>query len=654
LLKAFGQKRCIGKGHLNITLSIKSVMTWTHLLSSLDRSQRENDSALILDSLRHILSRLALADGTNSLIFDDNSKAEVETLFAASSKLLAFKHPLVRKLAGWILLIIGNNDHFEDRELYLLAVNSLIANGTANPDYLTRGKALTVCWQLGRNQSLTDHQLEVPDLKETAVKDCEYVRRLAVLFAFDLGDADADRLEKLIKTDSDPVVIVNAFVVLAGINNGDARLSKDLILHAMSQLITFSEPSKASFIAVLSELTSGCDIDWTDDDSIVLLNHLDGCLDGSSAANLILASAFLLQTVDSSSLLSKNELRSQILDRVLPSLWKQLDKGPEVAHQVLDFLLSEVSKTPNLVGLLTQDGIEWCHISPRDPVFLVLKKVEILVKLATTNRESQQNSTILHAILSQLFTWTTASHNSTIVESALVAVTQIRSLSMRSLLENSHRLDVVGKCESPAEASGKDDSQAVFRRCMNHVLGLLDQPSPIIVASALCALKEALEDFDEFSVDVAKDAIEDDPLEDEASQSKTYLYQLMSKIPGCIVVLQKAKRGLRDRALSAVLFFVEKYSWALHPSTSSAYILEDLYLKHFVKDPVALYKSRDDRTSSKLKIELLSTAMKIFVQRPNETLPLLKEMIARFDLDQDVFLSLKSHRLFGLSDSFCN
>ena len=47
---------------------------------------------------------------------------------------------------------------------------------------------------------------------------------------------------------------------------------------------------------------------------------------------------------------------------------------------------------------------------------------------------------------------------------------------------------------------------------MNHVIGLLDQPSPVIVASALNALKEALQEFDEFSIDVAKDATEDKSL----------------------------------------------------------------------------------------------------------------------------------------------
>ena len=646
-------------------------MNWKPLLAALDRGQRENDVPSLLDSQRQILAHLSLVNGISpaSLFHDDASKTEIETVFAECSKLLAFKHPLVRKLAGWILLILSNNDNFENRELFLLAVNSLVASGTSHPDYLSRGKALTVAWQLDRGGSLSETRLGASDLKESAIKDCEYVRRLAVLFTDNaLNDGSIERLVGLLDAESDPVVIINAFVVLAGIENGESRLKKEMFFSALTKLATFSESSKASFITILSELTDRSKIKWIDEDVVALLNLLDGCLDGGSAANLLVASGFLLRVIDPSSLDIKADLRSQLFRRILPSLWVQLEKGPEVTHEVLDFVLTEISRNPNLCEELTRDGIEWCHISPRDPVFLVLKKIEILVKLATTtttstttkNSKGQQYSSLLHAILSQLFTWTTASHNSKIVEMSLVAVTRIRSLSMKTLLETSGRVDsesdVIESDRSSADVDVTDGCQAVFRRCMNHVIGLLDQPSPVIVASALNALKEALQDFDEFSIDVAEDASEDNTSLDideaslaASSQTETsYLHQLMSKIPGCVVVLQKAKLSLREKAISGVLFFLEKYAWALHPSASPAYILEDLYFKHFDK----YNNNNNDKMSSKVKIELLSTSLKIFAKRPNETLPLLKEIISKFDRDPDMFLSLKSHKLFNLHDSF--
>jgi len=681
-------------------------MTWKPLLDALDRGQRENDVSLLLVSLRRIMAHLSLVNGvgTNSLFIDNASKSEIETVFAESSKLLAFKHPLVRKLAGWILLIIGNNNCFENRELYLLAVNSLVASGTSNPDYLTRGKALTVSCQLGHG-SRTGEEGEGgrvgascgPDLKQSALKDCEYVRRLAVLFAGDdSSDANIDALVGLVESESDPVVLLNVIVVLAGTEKGASRLTKEVVLSALTKLSTFPESNKASFITILTELTDRCKVEWADEDVLTLLNLLDGCLEGgeSGGASILLASGFLLRLIDASSLDMKADLRSQLFDRFLPSLWKLLEtNGPEVAHQAIDFLTIELSRNPCSCSRLIRDGIEWAHVSPRDPAFLVLKKIELLVQIASSalpsggTTEGQRYSALLHAILSQIFVWTTTTtRSSKIAETSLVAVTRIQSLSVKTLLEVSDRVekeeDVKGdlKVDGPDE---KDGCQAVFRRCMNHVIGLLDQPSPVIVASALNALKEALQEFDEFSIDVAKDATEDkslctqesikeeidkageaegflvgpvkdametsvtrdNSLEDDAAQSKTYLRQLLVKIPGCILIIRKTKLPLREKAISAILFFLERYSWAVHPSASPAYILEDLYSNHF--DSLGMRK-----LSSKLKAELLSTATKLFSMRPNQTLPLLKEIISVFDRDPDMFLSLNSHKLFHLLDSF--
>merc|ERR1712168_16727 len=96
-----------------------------------------------------------------------------------------------------------------------------------------------------------------------------------------------------------------------------------------------------------------------------------------------------------------------------------------------------------------------------------------------------------------------------------------------------------------------------------------------------------------------------------------------------ILIIRKTKLPLREKAISAILFFLERYSWAVHPSASPAYILEDLYSNHF--DSLGMRK-----LSSKLKAELLSTATKLFSMRPNQTLLLLKEIISVFDRDPDV------------------
>ena len=118
----------------------------------------------------------------------------------------------------------------------------------------------------------------------------------------------------------------------------------------------------------------------------------------------------------------------------------------------------------------------------------------------------------------------------------------------------------------------------------------------------------------------------------------------MSKLPRCIATIENAKSSSRQKAVSAILFFVEKYSWALS-RTKPAYILEDLFLKHIIacREKKAL--------STKVKLEFLSTTLKCFVVSPNETLPLLKDAVSHFNKDSDRFLHQNSHKFFYFFDS---
>ena len=608
-------------------------MDWRRILVALDRGQREGDSASVLASLRDVLADLSIDAGFGANLACQNLR-EIESVFAEASKLLASKHPLVRKLAGWILLIVGNNENFLNGQLHLLAVNSLVANGTTHPDFVTRGKALAVSRQLSYRaaDAAAELKLNAGNLNAKAMDDSEYVRRLAVLHV-ETEKADAvERLVDLLEAETDPLVIVNAFLVLAAVETGASRLTKQICFSSLSKLTGFTEPGKASFLVVLTELTADSKVEWTSEDVIALLNLLDDDLDGSGAAILVMAARFLLLAVRAASI--KNDLPTQIYNRLLPSLWKQFDKGPEISHEMLDFLLVECESDLKLCQLLSRNGIDWCHISPRDPVFLVLKKIKMLVKLAT-NCEERKNPPFLHSILSQLFTWTSATRHAKIAEASLMAVTRIRTLSMKTLL---------GASDGDGVVIDDDESQTVFQRCMDHVLGLLDQPSPNIVASALNALRDALEDFDEFSVDVGKEAAsaaDDDG--DDGIEAETYLHQLMSKIPRCIAILENAKSSSRQKAVSALLFFIERYSWALS-RTKPAYILEDLFHKHIA--------CREQKVlTTKVKLEFLSTTVKCFVVSPNETLPLLKDATSHFNKDPDTFLHQNSHKFFYIFDS---
>ena len=287
--------------------------------------------------------------------------------------------------------------------------------------------------------------------------------------------------------------------------------------------------------------------------------------------------------------------------------------------------------------------------------------MEILVKLASCSssdaRRKKDHAILLHSILSQLFTWSSASHHPKVVEMSLLAVTRIRNLAMIVMLEAGSCDDRDVEEEGNENDSSKDNSsQGVFRRCMNHVLDLLDRPSPVVMGSALIAMRDALRDFDEFAVDVGKDATDVDnanePVVGESSsftKNTHYIHQLMAKIPRCIVVLEDAKMPLRERSISAILFLVEKYPWALPGGTSPAYILEDLFDGHF---SVGSNGKKTAIKSTSLKMEFLSAALISFVDQPNETLPILKQAVTQFNDDQDVFLQLKAHRLFFLLSSF--
>ena len=171
-------------------------MEWKQLEHDLTQCQSDADVPASLRTLRRILSTLSLENGLGTGVSYHDCQREMRTVFAEVSKLVASKHPLVRKLAGWVVLAIGNDANFEGGDLHLLAVNSLIANGS-HPDFVTRGKALTLSRQLMHVTS-TEMAEHSPMQNDQAMKDCEYVRRLAVIFT---RAAESAALVDMIETD---------------------------------------------------------------------------------------------------------------------------------------------------------------------------------------------------------------------------------------------------------------------------------------------------------------------------------------------------------------------------------------------------------------------------------------------------------------------
>lgn len=245
----------------------------------------------------------------------------------------------------------------------------------------------------------------------------------------------------------------------------------------------FSDLDKASLLKIVTNLTKSSKLIWSSEEAINLLNLLDPYLDSCSPSVVLVNLKFLLivirnvKNAPKQSAVQKSELEVQVLKRCIPTLLNASRDNPEASHQVFALLLKECSR-PELSDLLTKGGIDWCTICPRDPPFLVLAKIDMLVFLVTNEKANPTvNAGLLNEVLSQLFMWTTGSNIVCIIEKSLLAVTRIRSLSLQILLESS---------DLHQDSEAVKESLAIFQRCLSHMLDLLDQPSPPIVAGALC------------------------------------------------------------------------------------------------------------------------------------------------------------------------
>jgi len=113
-------------------------------LKQLDQYEGTEKLSLILQDVLTNLS-LDIGLGGNSLF---SESVDVESIFSKVVKLLASKNLLVKKLSGWIILIITNNPNFKSHDLHLLAVNSLVRNYSLNPEFMSKGKSLVTMCQL--------------------------------------------------------------------------------------------------------------------------------------------------------------------------------------------------------------------------------------------------------------------------------------------------------------------------------------------------------------------------------------------------------------------------------------------------------------------------------------------------------------------------
>jgi len=446
------------------------------------------------------------------------------------------------------------------------------------------------------------------------MNDCDYVRRLAIcLLEIDL---DVDYLTELLQKETDPFVIINGVSILYSAKSGPDLFTTKFCLMVISKIDLVSDQSKASFLSIVKVMIDKKLIHFNSEESISLLNLVDKNFDSSSPSLLIKTLKLVFAAFDNH--VSNLRLHQQILERISNALVSQLENGGEGGFLVMNFLASELENFPAL-GSIVEKSFDYCDIFLKDPVFLVLSKIDLLTKFALHYGCSAK---VYDMIMSKLCLWQSFSHRVEVLDKSLFALGTLCSHLISALNLNLPEDGISHLNKSSKKLTIlKSDIVPLVEKYLNQMVNLLFYPAPNVVASGL---KSLLQPFKVLKL-VNSDAI--------PSSLIAIITFAIEAFPDCIEKLAGSQCNLCEEALTTMFFCMQHLENHVRLNTP-AYILEDVF------DLVTLDTGFWQKSSMTFKCDLVFTAFHCFKCCPNQTLPVLKSILVRIKREDDEFLQL--------------
>ncbi|KAK7108154.1 AP-4 complex subunit beta-1-like [Littorina saxatilis] len=301
-----------------------------------------------------------------------NEGEDMYMLLPSMVKLLAHPDLCVKKLAGEVLI-----QHRKDTtEMVLLAINTLVQDAEeSNP--MIRGLALRTLSSL-HHEAVTEHLERI--LVKTLSDRSAQVRRVAVLACAKLYRKSPssvreagiiDILYGMIR-DPDPTVVINCLSALEEIlkEEGGVVINKAIAYHLVKKLQSFPTWSQVQVLVFLKKYSLA-----DEEEAFDVMNATDFCLEQNSATVVVTCLELFLHL-----LRDLPHLHAEVFKRSQASLTGHLSSGNV---ELIYFIINVILGAPKEAQANFSQNFHsfFCH--NKDPLYLKLKKIEILPRLIT-------------------------------------------------------------------------------------------------------------------------------------------------------------------------------------------------------------------------------------------------------------------------------
>ena len=279
---------------------------------------------------------------------------------------------VVKKFVYNFLVIYAS----QNPDIALLSVNTLSQEcSDSNP--MVRGMALKTLCSLN-HESFVEYGLRA--VNQGLSDKSAYVRRIAVTCCGRFYDQKVDMYNDsgLINLlygmlrDSDPIVVVNAVMILEGIlkDEGGIVINKKITHHLLNQVDNFTPWGQSYVFGILEKYQPK-----SEDEVFDIMNVLDGYLLHNNAAVSVQCLHLFLHLIQNMA-----HLKQEVLRRTFETLSRVFSHGN---NELVYVLLEHIQKLIIDFESFLKQNHRSLYCKQREPVYLKLKKLEML-PLATT------------------------------------------------------------------------------------------------------------------------------------------------------------------------------------------------------------------------------------------------------------------------------
>ncbi|VEU22995.1 DEKNAAC104069 [Brettanomyces naardenensis] len=301
---------------------------------------------------------------------------DVSALFPDVLKNIA-THDLEQKKLVYLYLM---NYAKTNPELCILATNTFVQD-SEDPNPLVRALAIRTMGCI-RVDKMVDY-LAIP-LKRTLKDDNPYVRKTAAICVAKMFDLNSkmcieqgflDTLMDMLN-DSNQMVVANAISTLLEISKmSDSNLLKMDSKITKKLLITLNECTEWGRISILTALADYDTNDSTEVDHII--DKVTPQLQHENPAVVLSAIKVIIKQLDKIS----NERREHLQRRLASPLCSLLSNPPEIQFVALRNIRIILERYPEMLS----NDLQVFFVKYNDPLYLKLEKIDILVRLVTTD-----------------------------------------------------------------------------------------------------------------------------------------------------------------------------------------------------------------------------------------------------------------------------